>query len=188
MLLSTLALSSLLPLAEGAALPRKAPELAVSLQGGKQMLLSSTRGKAVAMIFILTYCPHCQKTITMLSKMQQEYGPRGFAVVASAIEDTAAVALPNFIKQFNPPFPVGYNTRDSALDFLQHPMMERLLMPQLVFIDKQGMIQSKYGGDDKFFGDDVQEKNIRREIEAMLGGAPAGAKKGGVKKAAAPKQ
>jgi len=167
-----------------ATIPRHSPEFAINTNSGRQILLSSQKGKVVALIFILTYCPHCQKTIGMLSTLQNEYGPRGFVVLSSAIEDMAAMAVPEFVKRFNPPFPVGFNDRNSVLDYLQHPVMNRLLMPQLVFVDKEFTIRAQYSGDDKFFGDD-QEKNLRSQIESLLQEgngsaakkAPAGAKK-----------
>ncbi|SRR5581483_3928022 len=150
-----------------AEIPRRSPEFAISLNNGKQVLLSQYRGKVVALIFILTYCPHCQKTIGYLSQLQNEYGPRGFQVLASAIEDMASMAVPDFIKRFQPPFPVGYNERNTVLEYLQHPVMFRLLMPQIVFVDRQGTIRAQYSGDDKFFGED-QEKNLRAQIESLL--------------------
>ncbi len=47
------------------------------------------------------------------------------------------------------------------------PPMARLIMPQLVFIDRQGTIRAQYRGEDKFFGDDL-EKNMREQIESLL--------------------
>jgi peroxiredoxin len=149
-------------------LPRKASEFTIHLTNGRQVTLSQFKGKTVAMIFILTYCPHCQKTIGFLSKDQAEYGPRGFQALASAIEDAAATAVPAFLKRFNPPFPVGYNARGPVLEFLQHPMAERLLMPQLVFVDRDGKIRVQYAGDDSFLNEDRQETNIRQKIEQLL--------------------
>jgi peroxiredoxin len=156
-----------------AEVPRRSPEFSIALPNGKQILLSQYRGKAVAMLFILTYCPHCQVTVQALSKLQNEFGPRGFQVLGSAIEDMAAMALPDFVKRFQPTFPVGYNSRDQVLEYLQHPPMFKLLMPQLVFIDREGTIRAQYGGDDPFFGAD-QDKNLRSKIEELLkqGGAP----------------
>src|SRR5258708_22218384 len=90
----TLAMSAM-----AADLPRKAPELAINLTDGRQVLLSEYKGKVVAMCFILTTCPHCQRTVGYLAKDQAEYGPRGFQVLASAIQQGAAAAVPGFIKQ-----------------------------------------------------------------------------------------
>jgi peroxiredoxin len=156
--------------------PRVSPDFAISMPGGKPILLSAYKGKVCAVAFILTTCPHCQKTVGYLSTMQNEYGPRGFQVLASAIEDMAAMNLPGFVNRFHPPFPVGFSNQNAVQEYLQHPVMMRLLMPQLVFIDRQGTIQAQYAGDDKFFAED-QDKHIREQIEALLKQAPAGHKK-----------
>ncbi|HLK47953.1 MAG TPA: TlpA disulfide reductase family protein [Bryobacteraceae bacterium] len=160
-----------------AAIPRPAPEFTINLPGGKTTSLSQYKGKTVALIFILTYCPHCQKIVSFLSQDQNEYGSRGFQVLASAIEDGAAGAVPGFIKKFSPPFPAGSNARPPVLDFLQHPMADRLLMPQLVFIDRHGMIRAQYAGDAPFLDEAQADKNLRSEIEELLKeGAPAAGK------------
>ena len=161
-------------------LPRQAPPtFAIHLTNGQQVSPSQFSGKTLAVIFILTYCPHCQKAVSTLTKMQSEFGARGFQVLASAIEDHAAAAVPDFLKRFHPPFPVGYNDRAAALDFLQHPMAARLIMPQLVFIDRSGMIRAEYSGDDPFLNEDQQEADFRDKIEELLkaGGSAATKKK-----------
>ena len=166
------------PAALAGTLPRPAPEFTINLPGGKPMKLSQYKGKTVALIFILTYCPHCQKIVSFLNQDQAAYGPRGFQVLASAIEDGAAAAVPGFLKKFNPPFPVGSNARIPVLDFLQHPMAARLIMPQLVFIDKQGMILEQYAGDSPFLDEAKAEQNLKGKIEELLSvNAAAGAKK-----------
>ena len=164
--------------AYGAEVPRPSGEFAIQTTDGKQILLSQYRGKVCALAFILTYCPHCQKTVGFLSTMQREYGPRGFQVLASAIEDGAAAAVPGFLQKFNPPFPVGSNRRDAVLEFLQHPMAARLLMPQLVFIDRLGMMRAQYAGDDPFLDETKADANLGAKIDELLKtGAPAAAKK-----------
>jgi len=152
-----------------AEIPRPSPEFSIALNNGKQILLSQYRGKVVALVFILTYCPHCQQTVQVLTRLENEYGPRGFQVLASAIEDMASMAVPDFVKRYQPSFPVGFNNRDQVLEYLQHPPMFKLLMPQLVFVDRQGIIRAQYAGDDPFFGAD-QEKNLREKIESLLKG------------------
>ncbi|MFB3827105.1 MAG: TlpA disulfide reductase family protein [Bryobacteraceae bacterium] len=162
-----LALAVFAVAAAAATVPRRSPEFAVLTNSGKQILLSEYKGKVVALLFILTYCPHCQVTVQALSKLQNEYGPRGFQVIATAIEDMANMYVPDFIKRYQPGFPVGFNNRDQVLNYLQHPAMFKLLMPQLVFIDREGVIRAQYAGDDPFFGAD-QEKNLRQKIEELL--------------------
>lgn len=154
-----------------AELPRPSPDLTIDLMNGKQVTLSQFKGKVCILAFILTTCPHCQKTVGYLSALQKEYGPQGLQVVASAVEDMAKMNVPDFIQRFQPPFPVGFNSLTTALEYLQHPAMFRLLMPQLVFIDRQASIQAQYGGDDKFFAED-QEKHLREQVEMLLKETP----------------
>ena len=48
------ALALLLATAFAAEIPRKSPEFAIELPGGKQVLVSSYRGKVLCLVFILT--------------------------------------------------------------------------------------------------------------------------------------
>jgi peroxiredoxin len=152
----------------GATVPRPSPDFAITLNGGGQIHPSQYHGKVVVLAFILTYCSHCQYTTQILSTLQKEYGPRGLQVVASAIEEMASLAVPDFIKKFEPGFPVGYDQREYVEEYLEHPVIYRLLMPQVVVIDRKGVIRAQYAGDDKFFGKDEQEKNFRELLEPLL--------------------
>jgi peroxiredoxin len=127
-------------------LPRPAPDFVINLSPGTgaPIRLSQHKGKTVVLAFILTYCTHCQKTIGFLVKDQQELSARGLQVLASAID--APTAVPGFIQRFNPPFPVGFNTSQEAMDFMQHVPMMTSYMPMLAFIDKDGVIRAQYEG------------------------------------------
>jgi peroxiredoxin len=175
-------LTMAMPPARAATLPRPSPDFAINLGQGKQVRISQYKGKTVVVAFILTYCPHCQKAIGVLSKMQKEYGARGLQVLASATEDMAAAALPGFLRQFDPPFPVGLNASIEYITYMQHPSMLQLIMPGLVFIDKDGMIQAQYEGRDTFLEETGVEKNIRAKVEEMLKAPAATPKKAAAKK------
>jgi len=147
--------------------PRPSPDFAIQTVGGPPIQLKQYRGKVVALVFILTTCPHCQHTISVLAKIQNDYGPRGFQALASAVEQEASAHVPDFIAHFHPSFPVGFNELDAAFEYLRHPRMLRTLMPQLVFIDSKGVVRAQYRGEDAFFSGD-QEKNIRQQVEKLL--------------------
>ncbi len=138
--------------------PRQSPDFAVNMNDGSQIHLSQYQGKVVVLAFILTYCSHCQFTAQILSRLQKEYGPQGLQVVASAIDPMSSMKVPDFIK---------------------HPIMYRLMMPQVVFIDRKGTIRAQHAGDDSaFFSEAAQEKNIRDAIDALLKeGTPTAHKK-----------
>jgi peroxiredoxin len=155
-------------LALGATIPRPSSDFAVDLVDGRQIHVSEYQGKVVVLAFILTTCPHCQFTSQILTKLQQEYGPRGLQVIASAIEDMAKMNVPDFIRNYQPAYPVGFSQREVAENYLEHPVMFRLLMPQVVVVDRKGTIRAQYAGDDQFFRKDEQEKNFRALLEPLL--------------------
>ena len=150
-------------------LPRKSPEFVINMTGGKPpILLSSFKGKVIVFAGILTTCPHCQHTVGLLSKLQNELGPRGLQVVAYAAgQDAPDLAVPLFVKTFNPPFPVGYNSDvKTVLEYYQYSVNNLPHMPMLAFIDRQFTIRAQHeGGDSAFFDESQQEQNLRAQIE-----------------------
>jgi peroxiredoxin len=186
--LAVAALCALLSPAPRAETPRPASDLVIHLKDGKDLRVSQFKGKPTVLAFILTTCPHCQKTVGFLSKAHAEFAERGLGIVAAAIEEAAAKNLPGFLATFNPPFPVGYNTDQKIiLEFLQHPPMLLLKMPVLVFIDAKGIVRAQYEGDAPFLAEDKQEQNIRHEIEGLLAGGLAPGKKAAARSGGAEK-
>ena len=149
----------------GAEIPRQAPEYVINVPGGGQDLLSKYKGKVVILEFLLTTCPHCQQSATTLSKLQREYGEK-LQVLGVAINPNPDIA--GFTRQYATGFPVGSNTRETALAFLQHSIMaSNFYVPQVVFIDKKGVIRAQYTGTDAFLGVE-HEKNIRGLLDRLV--------------------
>ncbi len=162
-----------------APVPRKAGEVTMQLNNGQQLLLSSFKGKVVALEFLLTTCSHCQHASGILQQMYQEFGPKGFQPVGAAINENAHALIPEFIQKLGLKYPVGATPQSMAYEFLGASMMEPLQMPQLVFIDRHGMVRGQYSREGDFFQN--EEANVRKEIEALLKDA-GGAKPGAAKK------
>ena len=148
---------------------RKAPELAFNVPGQGERLLSQYRGKVVALEFIFTTCPHCQAASRMMTKFQQEYGTRGFQALDVAINDHADLLVDNFTKDYGVGFPVGWTSRDQMLSFMGFSMAERFVVPQLVLIDRKGVIhyQTPPLGDEAY-SKVVAEDAVRQHIEELL--------------------
>ncbi len=177
-----LALSSVLSATD----PRPAPELVIKSATGQEQLLSKFRGKVVAVEFLLTTCPHCQKASQNMQKLYKELGPQGFQPIGIAINEMANMLIADYSKQFNLTYPIGHSHRDAAMQFLAHPVMMSMLMPQLVVIDRKGIIRQQYPGGDKFF--ENEEKNLREVLLPLLkagGGAAAAPTSAAPKKPAA---
>lgn len=144
---------------------RPSPEFAFTMPGGRQDLLSNYKGKVVVLEFLFTTCPHCQQSATMLSRFQREYGAKGLQVMGVAINPDPDIA--GFSRQFATGFPVASGTRDAAMVYLQQSVMTQFYVPQIVFIDRKGVIRAQYGGTDSFLGAQ-QEANVRGMIEKLL--------------------
>jgi cytochrome oxidase Cu insertion factor (SCO1/SenC/PrrC family) len=151
----------------GADVPRPAPEFTVRMMDGKDIVLSRQRGKVVCLMFILTTCPHCQKLVGTMSKLQPELGPKGLLTVAGATQDMPTLYLPDFIRDFKPAFPVGFVDRNLAMQFMQHDPKYIFYNPCVTLIDRKGVIRGQYPGGDPIFDGD-QEANLRAKIEPLL--------------------
>ncbi len=148
-------------------IPRPSPDFTIPMNSGTPIQVTGYKGKTLVVIFLLTSCPHCQKIVGVLSKLQNEFGSRGLQVLGCAIDEMASMYVPDFVKKFQPAFPVGFSRRDPVLAYLQHPVMLRLMMPQLVFIDRDQIVRAQYAGDSPILEGDA-EGNLRAIIEPML--------------------
>ncbi len=153
---------------------RKAPELAFTVPGQGQKLLTQYHGKVVALEFIKTTCPHCQAASQLMTQLQQELGGRGFQAIDVAInafdegenESQANVLIESFTNTYKVGFPVGWTTRDQFMQFMGFSLMEMTVVPQLVMIDRRGDIryQTPPRGDEI----SMKEATIRQRLEELL--------------------
>lgn len=158
-----------------AQIPRPAPDFAVQLTNGKQIKVSDYKGKVLCLMFILTTCPHCQHTTELWDAIYPQLAPKGFAVLAAALNQNPDIA--SFVSQYKVPFPVGTAEVLPALDYIQWPKDKRPLVPFLVFIDRQGVIRAQYTGVDEAFFNNQQEQHMRDEVEKLLNEGAGGKSK-----------
>jgi thiol-disulfide isomerase/thioredoxin len=153
---------------------RKAPELAFTIPGQGEHLLSQYRGKVVVLDFILTTCPHCQAAAHALTGFQQKYGSQGFQALQVAINGTDEGRTPDqandlvtaFARTYQANFPVGWVQRDSMPAFMGFSLVDRTVVPQVVVIDRKGFIhyQTPATGE----SDLRQPEVIQQHIEELL--------------------
>lgn len=161
-----------------ATVPRPSPEYAVKMLDGSQVLISSYRGKVLAVEFLLTSCSHCQRCARTMQAMYTEFNKRGFEVLGIAVNIEGGAAereIPRFKREQGVTWPVGMIiNRDGLNEYLQRSYMDRMLaMPQLVLIDRKGVIQAQFSGDSPIF-QEPQEPHFQTLITKLLK-APAGA-------------
>lgn len=168
-------------LLQGATVPRPAPDIVITMPLMRQPIrLSQYKGKVIALEFLLTTCPHCQKASQSLEVAFRKYGPKGLQVLGVAIN--AEGDPDEYARKYGLSFPVGKVGHDTCMYFMQIPSIQRLLLPQGAFINRQFQIVEQHGGnDDKFFGEN-EDNNIKEVVERLLGIKANGAAKGPAKK------
>ncbi len=145
---------------------RPSPEYKIRSIDGSQVSLSSFRGKVVALLFVFTTCPHCQHASEVFSRFATEYGPRGFQPIDVAFNTMANLYVRDFVKDHNVNYPVGFDTPENVMGYLGYSIMDRYVVPQIVWIDRKGNIRSQtppMGNDDKMY----QESYWRNMIETL---------------------
>jgi len=154
-----------LPAAEPA---RLSPPFSILRPGAPALELARYRGRIVALAFIDTHCPHCQKLTNFLNEMAPKYAARGVQVLECAFNEDAPYDLPGFLRQFHPPFPVGFSNPAAVRAYLGIPMLDPhlLLVPHMVFLDRRGIIRADVAGESDFMKQ--PEANIPAELERLL--------------------
>ncbi len=163
---------------------RKAPELAFHVPGHGEELLSQFRGKVIVLEFIETTCPHCQASTKVMTRLQNEYGSRGFQVLQVSVNalqvgggspQGADQVVSDFARQFGVNFPVGWISMSEMQAFMGWAG-GRFVVPQLLLIDRRGYIRlqtPQLGGGD--YEQIVNEQSLQQHIKELLGTAGRGA-------------
>jgi len=162
-------------LAAGPEVPRPAGNFAIQTGPDKYIWLSDYPGKTIILSIVLTDCVHCQFTTGILNAIQRDYADRGVQVIETAIDAMASLHLADFQKKFQPEFPRGYDELRYAMKFIAWPDTEAMFAPQLIFIDRTGIIRAQFGGDNPALDKALQDATLRAALDKTLreGGAPA---------------
>jgi len=165
--------------------PRKSPEFTIVEPSGKQTLLSSFKGKVVVIEFLFIQSPHCQRVAQMLNRLHSQLGPRGFQPVGIAFGPDASGPMVTYLVQYlKLTYPVGYTNSDNVDSYLGRTGNEIFNIPQVVVIDRAGMIHAQSGGkggDPKLENED----SLRNLLDNLLKESPPA---GNTKKATSPQK
>jgi len=148
--------------------PRPAGAWTIQVPGAKPIALADDHRKPVLLAFILTTCPHCQHAVELLNKLQPEYAKRGVVILASAIDQDGATAVPQFLSQMHPAFTVGYNDAMAAINFTGYSLTRAPRMPILMFIDRAGVVRQQHDGSEQDYFGDQEEQHLRQSLDALL--------------------
>jgi peroxiredoxin len=151
---------------------RKSPEFIIADSSGKTTQLSSFKGKVVVMEFLFVKSQHCMRVAATLNKLNNELGPRGFQAIGIVFdppnaEGTGAQLLPAVVDYLKLSYPLGYASKNDVDNYLGRNGNEILNIPQIVVIDRAGMIRATSGGKG---GDPAleDENSLRNLIDGLL--------------------
>jgi len=124
---------------------------------GKDLRLSSLKGKVILLDFWATWCEPCKLEIPWFAEFQTKYGARGFQAVGVSVDDTAEKLKPYVAKyKMNYPVLLGLNHDD-----IQNAYGPLWGIPVTALISRDGKICAKHSGISS-------KQNFEKEIEALL--------------------
>src|SRR5262249_28530373 len=140
-----------MPALPSSPLPRKSPEFTIHQPSGKQILLSSLKGKVVVLEFLFIQSQHCIRVAKTLNSLNAELGPRGFQAVGVVfdppnVRTSAESMIPGLVDDLKLTYPVGYAAKTDVDTYLGRTGTEVLNIPQVVVIDRAGTIRAQSGG------------------------------------------
>lgn len=143
-LLLALCLSGAAGMEAKAPVPRPAPDFELVEPGSTPKSFASYTGKVLVVQFLSTACQRCQAFSGELAQLQEEFGGQGFQALGVAFleadPERAAAYKARFAQNA---FPVVYAPEPEVLKLLGLSVMERYGVPQVVVIDKNGIIRAQ---------------------------------------------
>ncbi|MBR57904.1 MAG: hypothetical protein CMH54_07575 [Myxococcales bacterium] len=138
----------------GRALPAK---LRLNTEDSQVLESAWFKNKVTYITFFASWCGSCKRELPFLRKLQEEFGPKGFHVVAIGTDRLKKRTL-DFVNQFDPNYVVVHDQDSSAMGLFNIDSM-----PASFLVDRKGVVQHRSIG---FNVDEIPE--IRERVEKLL--------------------
>jgi len=120
----------------------KMPAFALeSVRDGKRIGSEIFEGKALLVTFFATWCPPCLQEIPSLVKLQDEFGPNGFSVVALSVDQGGSQPVAELVEQQAINYPVLMADAETAENF-----GGVYGIPVSFLVNKSGNVVKRYPG------------------------------------------
>lgn len=144
------------PAQEGAA----APDFTLQDLSGKQVQLSSLKGKVVLVNFWATWCPPCREEIPSMVKLNQVMQGKNFQMLAISVDEGGKQAVQEFFRQNGVSLPALFDTDGSV-----SRRYGTTGVPETFIVDGKGMIRKKVIG-----GVDWSAPEVLQYLEQLMQG------------------
>lgn len=137
---------------------KEAPAIALTTLNGRQVQLSELRGHPVLVTFWATSCPGCVKEMPHLAELYRELNPKGFQIVALAMQYDPPEQVREMAARRELPYLVALDSSGEAA----RAFGDVRLTPTHFLIDPEGrIVQQKLG--------ELDMAQLRTRIIGMLG-------------------
>ena len=143
------------PRLPAAAVGQEAPELKLPDLTGKEILLSSFRGKVVLLDFWATWCDPCREELPDLISLHQGFQGLGFSVVGVAMDADGQPVVAPFVKKHRVPYPTLLS------EGLSVPGYRIFGIPLALLLDRDGVVLKEYLGPKAL-------AEVKRDVKAAL--------------------
>ena len=131
----------LLSACQGSADPSRAPDFTLLNLHDESVNLSEYKGRVVLINFFATNCPPCRIEIPDFIRLQDKYGPKGFAVIGISVDQNGKRILPGFVKALRINYPILLATSKVIKDY-----GNVYALPASFLIDRDHRILKHYTG------------------------------------------
>lgn len=117
-----------------------APDFTLQDANGREVKLSSLKGKVVLVNFWATWCEGCQVEIPWLVEFQKKYQPRGLVVIGVSMDDDGWKSVKPWLKEKKVNYPVVIGSDNLGKQYGLEGM------PLTALIDREGRIADVHPG------------------------------------------
>ena len=111
--------------------------------GGGTLSTDDLRGKVVLVNFWATWCTSCIKEMPKMAETYRKYAPRGYEMVAVAVQSDAPKQVSQFVQRRALPFKVALDTTGEAA----RTFGDVRATPVSVLLDREGRIVKRWVGE-----------------------------------------
>ncbi len=119
-----------------------APQVTFKTLAGKQFDTASLKGQVTLINFWATSCSTCVKEMPMMAEVFNAYSPKGYRMVAVAMDYDTPAFIANFAESRKLPFDVVHDASGAIAKAFEGTK----LTPTSYLIDKQGNVVKRYVG------------------------------------------
>jgi peroxiredoxin len=139
----------------------------VKTTDAKGINLRKFLGKELIVVVFSTQCEECIETLSVLSRIQKDLGPRGLQVIGIAGNENAAYTVGPVADRYKFGFPLGFLNQDQVIKLTNIKKDDHPFVPIVMFVDSAGTVRVQYFGNDPVFKNQ-QEKALRAVADSLL--------------------